>query len=90
MSNEAYEKQDAFTGLTADTYTVAVVSGVPAGYTQTFDPDESGAPCVTCDGQFTVTVIEGQRSRRARIAIGHEHRAGINMRESRILANRQR
>ncbi|MBK7781193.1 MAG: DUF11 domain-containing protein [Ardenticatenia bacterium] len=49
-----------FTGLLAGTYTVKVLSGVPAGYTQTGDPDESGT-CVTCNGQSTVTLAFNEK-----------------------------
>lgn len=49
-----------FTGLLAGTYTVKVLSGVPAGYTQTGDPDEVGT-CVTCNGQSTVTLAANEK-----------------------------
>ena len=39
------------------TYTVRVLSGVPASLSQSGDPDQPGVPCTTsCDGQAGVTV----------------------------------
>ena len=53
-----------FTGLPAGTYTVRVLSGVPAGFIQTGDPDLT-TPCSgpTCDGQSTVPLYPGQIDR---------------------------
>ncbi|MBK8429940.1 MAG: carboxypeptidase regulatory-like domain-containing protein [Chloroflexi bacterium] len=53
-----------FTGLPAGTYTVRVLSGVPAGFIQTGDPDLT-TPCsgATCDGQSTVPLYPGQIDR---------------------------
>ena len=53
-----------FTGLPAGTYTVRVLSGVPAGFIQTGDPDLT-TPCsgLTCDGQSTVPLYAGQIDR---------------------------
>ena len=46
-----------FTGLTAGTYTVTVGSGVPAGYTQTADPN--GPPLST---SYTLTLATNQQN----------------------------
>ena len=46
-----------FTGLTAGTYTVTVASGVPAGYTQTADPN--GPPLST---SYTLTLATNQQN----------------------------
>jgi len=47
----------SFVGLTSGTYTVAVLSGIPAGYAASGDPDEVGQ-CVTCDEESTVTLAD--------------------------------
>jgi uncharacterized repeat protein (TIGR01451 family) len=51
----------AFGGLAGGTYTVAVNAGtLPAGLSQTYDPDQPGShPCTTCDNQTTVALPGG-------------------------------
>ena len=46
-----------FSNLPAGTYTIS--SAVPAGSTQTVDPDEVGQ-CVTCDSQTSITITTGE------------------------------
>lgn len=51
----------SFPMLPPATYTVTVdTATTPAGYAQTGDPDEPGAPCTTCDSQTVVSVAAGQ------------------------------
>lgn len=54
----------SFTSLPAGTYTVRVLSGVPAGFIQTGDPDLT-SPCSggTCDNLSTLTLTPGQVDR---------------------------
>jgi hypothetical protein len=55
-SNGIYE----FRGLPAGAYTVAIISGLPGGASQTYDPDAT-CPGGSCNGQTTLTLARPGR-----------------------------
>jgi uncharacterized repeat protein (TIGR01451 family) len=52
----------AFYNLPDGSYTVVVhTDTLPAGYTQTGDPDQPGVPCTACDSQHSLALSAGNR-----------------------------
>ncbi len=55
-TTSGYDGSYAFDGLPTGAYAVRI-PGVPAGYSQTGDPDQPGFQCTICDGRTTAPIL---------------------------------